>query len=329
MAAQLTQPCLGYWNITHAIPLVYVVVASLIVSGGSLGLLAVLFLLYSLPTFAAFIRNEFRRIRTTRFDAATQAAESPALTDGIRQALPDVTRTALVAAAFIAGQLILVEATLNFLGLGVQPPWPTWGYMFRDNVTLTPGFSDATLVAFGNRDSGRRNCSEQPWRMAAHPAKFELAVIPKGWIPSLVSFDLCRCGGTRYGRGHWAKVLPRVFARYYLPACGCWPGAGLDAGTRNIQGRTMIYRNLGRTGQKVSLLSYGTGGPSGFGARTGVDRSGRRRLIRTDAGPRCESFRHRGGLRKLRGVARRRLTGHDPRFVPHRHQVESSGHFSR
>ena len=134
---------------TQAIPLVYVVVASLIVSGGSLGLLAVLFLLYSLPTFAAFIRNEFRRIRTTRFDAATQAAESPALTDGIRQALPDVTRTALVAAAFIAGQLILVEATLNFLGLGVQPPWPTWGYMFRDNVTLTPGFSDATLVLSG------------------------------------------------------------------------------------------------------------------------------------------------------------------------------------
>ena len=42
----------------------------------------------------------------------------------------------------------------------------------------------------------------------------------------------------------------------------------------------MIYRTLGRTGQKVSLLSYGTGGPSGFGARTGVDRSGRRRLIR-------------------------------------------------
>ena len=46
------------------------------------------------------------------------------------------------------------------------------------------------------------------------------------------------------------------------------------------QGQAMIYRTLGRTGQKVSLLSYGTGGPSGFGARTGVDRSGRRRLIR-------------------------------------------------
>ncbi len=42
----------------------------------------------------------------------------------------------------------------------------------------------------------------------------------------------------------------------------------------------MIYRILGRTGQKVSFLSYGTGGPSGFGARTGIDRSGRRRLIR-------------------------------------------------
>ncbi len=42
----------------------------------------------------------------------------------------------------------------------------------------------------------------------------------------------------------------------------------------------MLYRKLGKTGEKVSLLSYGTGGPSGFGARTGVDRAGRQRLIR-------------------------------------------------
>ena len=42
----------------------------------------------------------------------------------------------------------------------------------------------------------------------------------------------------------------------------------------------MLYRTLGRTGQKVSLLSYGSGGPSQFGARTGVDRAGRHRLIR-------------------------------------------------
>ncbi len=42
----------------------------------------------------------------------------------------------------------------------------------------------------------------------------------------------------------------------------------------------MLYRTLGRTGLEVSLLSYGTGGPSQFGARTGVDRAGRRRLVR-------------------------------------------------
>ncbi len=42
----------------------------------------------------------------------------------------------------------------------------------------------------------------------------------------------------------------------------------------------MIYRTLGRTGLKVSLLGYGTGGPSQFGARAGVDRAGRQRIIR-------------------------------------------------
>ena len=41
----------------------------------------------------------------------------------------------------------------------------------------------------------------------------------------------------------------------------------------------MQYRKLGNTGVDVSLLSYGTGGPSQFGQRTGVDDAGRKALI--------------------------------------------------
>ena len=42
----------------------------------------------------------------------------------------------------------------------------------------------------------------------------------------------------------------------------------------------MQYRTLGKTGLKVSLMSYGTGGPSKFGQATGLDDAGRRKLIR-------------------------------------------------
>jgi aryl-alcohol dehydrogenase-like predicted oxidoreductase len=42
----------------------------------------------------------------------------------------------------------------------------------------------------------------------------------------------------------------------------------------------MQYRTLGRTGLQVSLVSLGTGGPSNFGQRTGLDLQGQKALIR-------------------------------------------------
>jgi len=39
------------------------------------------------------------------------------------------------------------------------------------------------------------------------------------------------------------------------------------------------YRKIGETGAEVSLLSYGTGGPSHFGQKTGLDDSGRAALV--------------------------------------------------
>ena len=44
--------------------------------------------------------------------------------------------------------------------------------------------------------------------------------------------------------------------------------------------RTLEYRTLGRTGLKVSLLGYGTGGASKFGATAGLDAAARNSLIR-------------------------------------------------
>ena len=41
----------------------------------------------------------------------------------------------------------------------------------------------------------------------------------------------------------------------------------------------MHYREIGETGVKVSLLSYGTGGPSQFGQKTGLDDTGRAALV--------------------------------------------------
>ena len=45
----------------------------------------------------------------------------------LRHLLPNVLPVLIVAASLGVGQIILIEAALDFLGLGIQPPTPSWG----------------------------------------------------------------------------------------------------------------------------------------------------------------------------------------------------------
>jgi ABC-type dipeptide/oligopeptide/nickel transport system permease subunit len=50
----------------------------------------------------------------------------------LRHLLPNVLGTVIVAATVGMGWVILAESTLSFLGIGVQPPYPSWGRMISD-----------------------------------------------------------------------------------------------------------------------------------------------------------------------------------------------------
>jgi len=71
-----------------------------------------------------------------------------------RHLLPGAIAPALVSAAFGAGSAVLMESALSFLGLGTQPPAPSWGKMAADAANdpgawwllLAPGLAIATLV---------------------------------------------------------------------------------------------------------------------------------------------------------------------------------------
>jgi peptide/nickel transport system permease protein len=69
-----------------------------------------------------------------------------------RHVLPHAVGPALVATALGVGHAIMLEAGLSFLGLGVQPPVPSWGNMIaagRDALVLAPwvALAPATMVA--------------------------------------------------------------------------------------------------------------------------------------------------------------------------------------
>jgi peptide/nickel transport system permease protein len=78
------------------------------------------------------VRGEVLRLRHEPFVVAAQAlGASPGRILG-RHLFPNVAGPLIVAATLGVGEVILIEAGLSFLGLGVQPPTPSWGGMILD-----------------------------------------------------------------------------------------------------------------------------------------------------------------------------------------------------
>jgi peptide/nickel transport system permease protein len=78
------------------------------------------------------VRAEVLRIREESFVLAAEALGARRRRIIFRHLLPNALGPLLVAATLGVGDVILVEAGLSFLGLGVQPPTPSWGGMILD-----------------------------------------------------------------------------------------------------------------------------------------------------------------------------------------------------
>ena len=101
-------------------------------------------------TVARLVRAEVRAVRTRAFvEAARALGARPARVLG-RHVLPHALAPAMVAAALGVGNAIMLEAGLSFLGLGVQPPTPSWGNLIaagRDSLVTAPWVALAPACA--------------------------------------------------------------------------------------------------------------------------------------------------------------------------------------
>jgi len=101
-------------------------------------------------TVARLVRGEVRALGVRPFVEAARALGAPPLRVLIRHVLPNALTPALVAATLGVGSAIMLEAGLSFLGLGVQPPTPSWGNMIasgRDALMIAPWVSLAPAAA--------------------------------------------------------------------------------------------------------------------------------------------------------------------------------------
>jgi peptide/nickel transport system permease protein len=81
---------------------------------------------------ARLVRAEGLSLRHREFMLATESLGAGHARLILRHLLPNTIPVVIVAASLRLGQVILIEAALDYLGLGVQPPTPTWGNMLSN-----------------------------------------------------------------------------------------------------------------------------------------------------------------------------------------------------
>jgi peptide/nickel transport system permease protein len=150
-----------------AFPSLFLVIAvSALFHSGGLAVVAVLAATSWMET-SRLARAELLSLSRRDFVlAARSTGEGPAAIF-FRHLLPNAMTPLVVQGALLAGSLILAESALSFLGLGIQPPTPSWGNMIADGrdllvtawwVSTFPGAALAvTVIAFNLLADGLRD----------------------------------------------------------------------------------------------------------------------------------------------------------------------------
>ena len=111
------------------------------VLGPSLVNLGIVLVITSWVTFARLIRGNVLVIRNSEFVLASKSFGANHVWIMFTQILPNVLTPLIILFSQQIGFVILMEAGLSFLGLGVQPPTPSWGSMIaesRQYLTIAP-----------------------------------------------------------------------------------------------------------------------------------------------------------------------------------------------
>jgi peptide/nickel transport system permease protein len=115
-----------------AMPLVLLTLVFIAILGASEKLMVVILVLYVWVRFARVIRGEVLRLKHHDHVALARVAGASTRRILFRHILPGVRNTLVVVATLEVGVLVLLEATLSFLGAGVPPPTPSWGSMVAE-----------------------------------------------------------------------------------------------------------------------------------------------------------------------------------------------------
>ncbi len=123
-------------NVRLAMPVVLVALAIVALFGGSLQIVILVlgFLLWD--RFAVVMRSSVMQIRGLEYVNAARAIGCSTARIVLSEIMPNVVNNLIVVMTLEMAHAILLEAALSFLGLGVQPPTPSWGLMISEGKEM-------------------------------------------------------------------------------------------------------------------------------------------------------------------------------------------------
>ena len=136
-------------DIILSLPLILVALVMVSAFGQSLELIIGILAIWIWPRFARQVRGEVLQLKTMDYVSAARIAGASIPRILFIHLLPGTMNTVIVVSTLQVGIVILLEATLSFMGAGVPPPEPAWGSMVADGRDhLVDAWWAATMPGF-------------------------------------------------------------------------------------------------------------------------------------------------------------------------------------
>lgn len=142
-------------DIQLAFPLILLALVIVAVMGSSIPVLIFVFVVAGWVSYVRVIRAETLVVKERPYIEAIRAVGASRVRILVGHVLPNVLTQVIILVNLEVGRIILVESALSYIGLGVQPPLPTWGNMLFDGqayvhsawwMVLFPGLAIVVTV---------------------------------------------------------------------------------------------------------------------------------------------------------------------------------------
>jgi peptide/nickel transport system permease protein len=144
-----------FTDIAYSIPTLPLLIVLSSFSNSSVAIMVLIIGFLSWMPTARVVRGSVLSVKEKEFVEAARMIGAPDWVIILQHLIPNIAGPIIVGATLGVGEAIVIESSLSFLGLGVQPPTPTWGNMLMDSqatmaskpwLTIFPGMAILLIV---------------------------------------------------------------------------------------------------------------------------------------------------------------------------------------